>query len=227
MGLKWGEIYIYYTFIEKENGQDLGESALNFLDEEELQIYNRSHSLGRRIKFATGRALLKSKLAAQLSIAPEELHFSRNQYGKPYLKGQGYPNEMIDFNISHCKGLVACAFTIGTFVGIDVEEERRNILEIGNSFFSADEIDYIGTFPHEAQNTISCKIWTLKEAYVKAKGVGITVPLDNFSVCENNEFFFHSVSPSPGYYLSVAVERKGYCEFNCLQQEIAYSAIWS
>ena len=87
------------------------------------------------------------------------------------------------FNLSHCAGMVVCAFAYGREVGIDSEDvyARRRITSIAKRFFTPAETAALLSLPEEAHALTFSRLWTLKEAYVKARGLGISaIGLDNF-----------------------------------------------
>lgn len=115
-----------------------------------------------------------------LSIPEKELKFilSKGEHGKPYL--HGYPH--IHFNLTHCKNMVACAFDTKP-VGIDCELPRKYLDSVIKKTFSNQEkcfFEKAANSNEEKQNWFF-RFWTLKEAYVKMTGTGITVPLDHIS----------------------------------------------
>jgi 4'-phosphopantetheinyl transferase len=113
---------------------------------------------------------------------PSAWRFAVNDYGKPDLvPDAGVPP--LRFNISHTRGLVAVAVTIENDVGLDVEalEGGRLGLDLASRFFAAGEVEYLRGLPAEHQQEALFAFWTLKEAYIKAVGLGLSVPLDAFS----------------------------------------------
>jgi len=87
------------------------------------------------------------------------------------------------FNLSHCAGLVACLVTLEVDVGVDVEDTQRDLDRIGlaDRFFSAEEAEDLRTFKGPAQRERFFAYWTLKEAYIKARGQGLSIPLQRVS----------------------------------------------
>jgi 4'-phosphopantetheinyl transferase len=105
--------------------------------------------------------------------------FSANQYGKPLLTGGD-----IEFNLSHSGGYALVAVSRGRNVGVDVEKIRADI-EIENlssRYFSTGEISELMALPPEQRMVGFFQCWTRKEAYIKAQGLGLSLPLDGFDV---------------------------------------------
>ena len=136
----------------------------------------------REYVFAHGlvRAAL-SRFAPQ--VAPAAWRFERSRYGRPFIS---YPRsaERLHFSLSHTDGFVACAVSSCERVGIDVEAIDRPVshLEIARTFFSAAEHADLISLPPAQQRDRFFDLWTFKEAYAKARGLGLQLPLDEFSI---------------------------------------------
>jgi 4'-phosphopantetheinyl transferase len=124
-------------------------------------------------------------------VDPKALMFKKNMYGKPEVDWQNYTNcnnPPLHFNISHTDSLIACGVTVHVPVGIDVEDKERkikhDILAFAERFYSADEVKFLSTLPDpEVQRKEFIKLWTLKEAYVKALGKGFSAaPFNTFTI---------------------------------------------
>jgi 4'-phosphopantetheinyl transferase len=115
-------------------------------------------------------------------VAPQDWQFSRNAYGRPALQAPSlaFP---IDFNISHTRGALVMAFTARGAVGVDVEYTQRQCraLAVAQRYFSASEVADLRGLPAEQQRARFFDLWTLKEAYIKACGMGLAIPLGSFS----------------------------------------------
>ncbi|MCA1586150.1 MAG: 4'-phosphopantetheinyl transferase superfamily protein [Acidobacteria bacterium] len=86
------------------------------------------------------------------------------------------------FNLSHTHGLVACVAAVGCDVGVDVEWMDRALTnDIAERFFSPHEAAELRRLPDAEQSRVFFDYWTLKEAYIKARGLGLAIPLDQFS----------------------------------------------
>jgi len=125
---------------------------------------------------------LRGMLSEVAPRRPCDWRFATNVHGKPDLiPDAGTPP--LRFNISHTRGLVAVALTIENDIGIDVEdlEAGRLSMDLASQFFTANEVDYLLRLPTERRQQALYSLWTLKEAYIKAVGLGLSVPLDAFS----------------------------------------------
>ena len=133
--------------------------------------------------FIATRALLRQVLARYAGIAPEKLLFSRSLDGKPFLTNSLAP---IYFNLTHSGRFAALAITAQGELGIDIETARkRSYLEIAERFFHADEVKQLNICEKVQEQKLFYRLWTLKEAFFKATGTGISTGLDN--VC----FYFN------------------------------------
>ncbi len=88
----------------------------------------------------------------------------------------------VSFNLSHTRGCVACAVAAGVPVGVDVEriDQATSTLEAAARYFSPCEVAHLGSLPDSIGPTRFVELWTLKEAYLKAIGMGLAHPLDTF-----------------------------------------------
>lgn len=131
------------------------------------------------------RTLLSYYTEGDHYVAPTEWRFVRGEKGKPEIVNPPIP---LRFNISHTKGLIACALTLSVDVGIDVEYIKRktSYLKVADYKFSPSEIAELNEHPRENQRCRFFDYWTLKESYIKALGCGLTIPLDGFSFDINN-----------------------------------------
>ena len=153
------------------------------LPPEEYEEASHYRRLQDRLAFATGRVLVRNMLSFYTGKPKLSWRFTRNNYGKPAIEGShGIPD--LRFNISHTAGAVVAAVSLGREVGVDIEssvDARRNCMEIARSHFSHSEIDLLESFPSEHQPALFFKLWTLKEAYIKARGRSLSEGISTFS----------------------------------------------
>lgn len=129
-------------------------------------------------KSLLGDALARYAICRQYGLSNENLRFGANRHGKPFLLG--HPS--ISHNISHSGDYVVCAAGNNGPVGIDVETVKSADMKIAERFFAEDEFAYLRGHPPELQNECFCRLWTMKESYVKMLGRGLSIPLGSFSV---------------------------------------------
>ena len=136
-----------------------------------------------RRRFIIRRGLLRRILSGYLGQSPSKISFSYNSYGKPALASiSGKPT--LYFNMSHSCGLAIYAITRSQEVGVDIERIRpsENAEDIVKRFFSSREKAEFSTLPERIKKQAFFTCWTRKEAYIKARGEGLSHPLDQFSV---------------------------------------------
>jgi 4'-phosphopantetheinyl transferase len=153
------------------------------LSSDELTRAARFRSAGDRQRFVATRALLRAILAGYLATDPKGLSFAYSKKEKPFL-GPAHAGSEIMFNVSHSGGIALLAFTRGREVGVDVEQVRRDFdLEaIARRFFSTHEQRELAALPAEERAAAFFRCWTRKEAYIKATGDGLSLPLSQFDV---------------------------------------------
>jgi len=136
-----------------------------------------------RNHYTAGRGILRELLGKYLSCAPAGLRFRYGPQEKPALDAEATPKSA-RFNLSHSHGLAVFAFSLGREVGIDLEFIRPDFAtdDIATRFFSARELAELRALPAELRAEGFFLCWTRKEAYVKAHGAGLHIPLESFSV---------------------------------------------
>jgi 4'-phosphopantetheinyl transferase len=143
----------------------------------------RYRFLKDRTHFTVARGILRTLLGRYLIRQPSELQFRYNQYGKPLLEESGEENALA-FNVSHSHGMALFAFTRGREVGIDIEYmlPDRAEMSIARRFFSPHEVEALQAVPAQQQTRAFFSCWTRKEAYVKTRGLGLSLNLNLFDV---------------------------------------------
>ena len=153
---------------------------LELLNMEERQRAARFKFPAPRNQFVISRALLRRALGCYLQIKPQDIHFRTTANGKPELA----ESRDLHFNLSHSEGVTVFALARHRQVGVDVERIRENTdaIELAERFFSAKEVHWLRSQPQSeiASSFFSC--WTAKEAYIKAQGEGLSLPLGSFGV---------------------------------------------
>ncbi len=138
-----------------------------------------------RRKFTVARGVLRALLGHYLQAPAATLRFTYNAYGKPALEWPA-SQPALCFNLSHSHEMALYAFTYERALGVDIEYMRALVLEdyllIARSHFSADEYVTLSALPEELRQQAFFNCWTRKEAYIKTRGKGISIPLDTFTV---------------------------------------------
>lgn len=134
-----------------------------------------------RRQFVMARALLRHALSRQAQVAPRDWIFGANPFGKPHVAHPEHAR-LLSFNVSHTHGLVACVVAPpGVEVGIDVECRARELdfPGLAEQLFSAQERTRLAQLEGESAREYFFAIWTLKEAYTKARGTGLRYPVES------------------------------------------------
>ncbi len=138
---------------------------------------------GNRQDFVFARGMLRTLLAAYLETDPRGLRFQYSEHGKPSLAGSDAENEL-QFNLSHTQGAVLLAICRRRAIGVDIERVREDfsVQEIAERFFSLAERQALMRLPEAERRPAFFRCWTRKEAFLKARGHGLSFPLDRFDV---------------------------------------------
>jgi 4'-phosphopantetheinyl transferase len=204
------------------------------LSEDEQARAERFHFQIDRERFIVARGALREILGVYLNSAPKSVSFRYGAQGKPALARKSGRNA-IHFNVSHSHGVALYAVTRGREVGIDLEFVRENleVEQLAERFFSQREMAMLQALPVALRQHAFFLCWTRKEAYIKAKGEGLSLPLDQFDVSlipgepaallrtqadpdEARRWSLQELSIDPGYVAALAVEGRGW-SLSCWQ----------
>lgn len=194
------------------------------LSPDECARADRFHFARDRHRFIVARGSLRTILGAYLKKDPDQLGFSYSRYGKPALADETGGN-YLNFNLSHANELALIAVTRERGIGVDIEFIRPQFAseEIAERFFSDNEVAALRALPRAVQSQAFFNCWTRKEAYIKAIGEGMSMPLNQFHVSlepgsaaallgnlrdaqEVSRWSLQELTPGPGYVAAVAVE---------------------
>jgi 4'-phosphopantetheinyl transferase len=155
-----------------------------------------------RRRFIVARARLREELAARLGVSAKQIEFAYGDNGKPRLA-----NQALQFSVSHCDDVALFAFSPDAEVGVDIEAIRpvREADAIAVQFFSPlEHAGYAALAPRDRLLGFF-RVWTRKEAYVKALGVGFSMALERFDLSvAPRGWRLHSFFPLPGFVASLA-----------------------
>lgn len=159
---------------------DAAPSDGSVLSEDERERASRFHFERDRRRFVSGRSTLRRIVAAYLDASPKELAFEYAPQGKPRVA-----DAEISFNISHSGGCALFAFASQFEIGVDVEQfdqARVDNERVAERFFSPIEVATLRAHPEWSRGKAFLRCWTRKEAFIKARGDGLTLPLKDFDV---------------------------------------------
>jgi 4'-phosphopantetheinyl transferase len=207
---------------------DLPDQQLEYLrrilSEDQIQRGRRFRFLRDKKRFIAAQGLIREILSRYLALAPERIRFVYNKYGKPDLEERS-KSEGWHFNLSHSEDVALLGISGGFRVGVDIERIKpdRATEDIARRFFSPNELDTLITHPEDQRIAAFYRCWTRKEAYIKAHGEGLSIPLDQFEVSislgepphliniqgnvdEASRWSLHHLEPMEGYVAALAVE---------------------
>lgn len=220
------EVHVWRATLDQTPSQI--QTLLHYLSEDEWARAERFYFEKDRAHFIVARGVLRAVLGSYLNRAPESLSFCYGSHGKPALAGKT-DGDAIRFNVSHSHGVALYAIARGRDVGIDLERIRLDlaVAEIAERFFSRWETATLRTLPTEAQHQAFFRCWTRKEAYIKARGEGLSLPLDEFDVSlaprepaavlrtrrdpsDASRWSLQELTPAAGFVAALAVEGHGW-----------------
>jgi 4'-phosphopantetheinyl transferase len=171
------------------------------------------------------RGMLRVILSRYLNVTPGQIQFHYNRYGKPRIMDPA-GTEWLNFNVSHSGDLILIAIAHGRKIGVDLEQTRQDVSydQVAQRFFSPQEYAMLQSFTAaEAKRKAFFDYWTRKEAYIKAQGQGLSIPLEQFDVSLDTDeparllanridpedvsrWTLQGISPGQGYTGAIAVE---------------------
>lgn len=212
------EVHLWVLGLDPPAGE-LAHSA-SVLDASERQRAERFHFDHDRSRFVAAHGALRIILGGYLACEPRAVVLDHGRRGKPFV-----PGEPIRFNLSHSGSVGLVALAAEAQIGCDVEQvtERVPVNDLAARFFSEAECRVLMALPPAERRAAFFACWTQKEAFVKARGEGLTLPLDAFDVClsgvggllrtrpnasEASLWWMTSLTPAAGYAGAVCVEGK-------------------
>ncbi|MEZ4407495.1 MAG: 4'-phosphopantetheinyl transferase superfamily protein [Polyangiales bacterium] len=177
-------------------------------------------------EFLCGRAMLRALRSADAPVDPRAWVMGENRYGRPWIVGP--PAGRLRWgNVSHTRGMVAVLLSDIEAAGVDVERVARRVSprEIAHRYFSVPEREALMALDDEGARSRFFDLWTLKEAFIKAKGMGLAIPLGDFSFDPAREpvqvrfaptldedpgrWWFHRSDPTPEHRVALAARAEG------------------
>jgi len=199
----------------------------SLLSQDEMQRAKRFYFERDHNHFIIGRGLLRTLLGSYLDVEPSKIEFVYGQYGKPALK-TGFYEKVLKFNLSHSEDLALYAFGLNHKIGIDLEHVHPmpDMDDFARQYFSLRENILINSLSGKQKEEAFFKIWTCKEAFLKANGNGLTVPINQvetavesdgsvalISIGEREEqaelWRLESFTPISSYQAALAVKGNG------------------
>ena len=176
-------IELWLAFCDEIADEGLLADYRRLLVEEERQKEARFHFARDRRRYLITRALVRTVLSQYAAVAPQDWRFVEDAYGRPQIVNEDSAARRISFNISHTRTMVVLGVTTGRALGVDTEDvhARDAGLEIAEHYFAAEEVRQLQATSPESQQTRFFEYWTFKESYIKARGLGLSLPLAQFA----------------------------------------------
>jgi 4'-phosphopantetheinyl transferase len=223
ISLPYDEVHVWRAILDQP--QSRVSSFFRTLAQDEKERAARFYFQKDREHFIVARGVLRAILSSYLKADPDELRFGYSSYGKPFVVSDNCGD--LRFNLSHSHGLALFAVACGRELGIDVERMRTEVIEqqIAERFFSPCEVAALRALPACRQVEAFFNCWTRKEAYIKARGEGLSLPLDKFDVSlapsepavllqalfdarEVSRWSMIDLAPGAGFKAALVVERR-------------------
>jgi 4'-phosphopantetheinyl transferase len=195
------------------------EACLALLTAEEKAQHGRFVFDRHRHEYLVTRGLARGVLATYVDCPPGALSFRRTEYGRPLLE----PQTELSFNLTNTVSLVACAVARSREVGVDAEPMDRGdqVLGVAETVFTASERAMLAALDLPARRRRAVELWTLKEAYMKARGLGFHLPVTKFEVrfeSGRTSLAFHPpVEDAPERWALQTTEVDGHLISTCIE----------
>jgi 4'-phosphopantetheinyl transferase len=176
-----------FTFVDEITDDKLLVEYENMLPVEEYHKLGTFRFAEHRKRYLVGRALLRTTLAKCVGIGPALITFSRGSHGRPFLP-QSQHSGNLQFNLSYTDGLAAVVMIANKQIGVDIEHTGRQIdcLDIARSYFTTEEYQELKSLSEPRRRIRFFELWTQKEAYIKARGLGLHLALDEVNLASSD-----------------------------------------
>ncbi len=195
--LTLGTDAIHIHLLRPEPVKDIGNTSLDGAERQRAQAFKFDKD---RDLYVAAHVFLRQVLSRYASVPQKNWRFVNNAYGKPAVANPGY--RWLQFNLSHTPGRVACAVARNRALGVDVEQHKclSDLPSLCRHTFSPIEAeDVLSAAPPCNRKQRFFSYWTLKEAYIKARGMGLSLPLQQFSFVPDTELNWR-LHYAPGFF---------------------------
>jgi 4'-phosphopantetheinyl transferase len=177
------EIHLWLAFYDEITDERLLSDYRSLLNSAEKEQQVRFYFAKDRLRYLVTRALVRTVMSRYVPIDPRDWVFSTNAYGCPEIANAQGREAFLSFNISHTESLIVLGVTTRRALGVDVENFRaREVsIEIADRYFAPAEVAALNNVPPQQQQYRFFEYWTFKESYIKARRMGLSLPLDKFS----------------------------------------------
>lgn len=193
------EIHLWFVFCDElRDGGMLARCRAALLSRTEAERELTFHRVEDRHRYLLTRAAIRCILSEYAPVAPANWTFVTDERGRPQLRNAPESARHLSFNISHTDGIILVAVTANAAVGVDVEwhDARTRRMALAERYFAPAEVASLRKLPAERQLAGFFDLWTLKEAYVKARGSGLSIPLRKFAFAVDDPHIRFRADPS-------------------------------
>ncbi|MNE30042.1 4'-phosphopantetheinyl transferase sfp [compost metagenome] len=219
------QVHVWMAACDTVEPQWVQRYRTQLLSEQERAMEMNFHFPRDRLQYVVTRALVRCVLSRYSDVAPSDWCFGKTDHGQPTIVGPQGAGEGMTFNISHSGSLVVLGVTRQARLGVDTEALARgdDFIAIGRRSFSPLEVAELDALPPTRRRHGYIAHWTLKEAYVKARGVGLSIALDSFAfhrtederiefhrngaAADTSDWHFSLVQPCASHMASICYQR--------------------
>jgi len=222
------EIHLWLAFYDQIGDERLHAAYRELLSPAERAQEPRFYFARDRLRYLVTRALVRTVLSRYVDVDPKQWAFSPSSYGRPEIVNPEAGAAGLSFNISHTHSLIVLGVTQGRALGVDVEnvQARNAPIGVADRYFAPPEVAVLKAAPAHEQQHRFFEYWTFKESYIKARGMGLSLPLDKFSFHYPHDraveiaidaeladdaarWQFWQFRPTPEYLVALCAERAG------------------
>jgi 4'-phosphopantetheinyl transferase len=218
-------IHLRLVFYNQIDDERLNFAYREIMSDAERKQESKFHFAEDCRRYRVTRALVRLVLSQYARVSPEKWVFATDAYGRPTIANPEASKSHLSFNISHTKGLIILAVAKRRALGVDVEDLSACVsVDAAYQYFSATEVAELALADRKEQKFRFYEYWTFKESYIKARGMGLSLPLDKFSFSyphsrgveivihpdladDPARWQFWQFRPSSNYLLAVCAER--------------------
>lgn len=231
ISLPTSAIHLWLAYYNEISDERLHDAYRKVLNDEERRQQARFRFVRDQCRYLVTRAMVRTVLSRYAMVRPEDWIFSANAYGRPEINNVEARRLGLSFNISHTHSLIVLGIAHHCALGVDVENvtTREASIDIAEQFFAQSEVSALAALPRETQQFRFFEYWTFKESYIKARGLGLSLPLDKFGFDFPGEraveidihpeladmptrWRFWQFQPTPKYLVAVCADRlDGHC----------------
>ena len=228
-------VHVWWLRTDRELPDAVLDRCARLLSPEEQERRDRFMFEADRRRYVLSHAMLRQTLSLYAAVAAGEWVLETGPHGKPAISAC---QPQLFFSLTHTHGLSACAIAADRDVGVDAEDISRpaEYLELAERFFSPQEAERIRRLPDDWRAEAFFAVWTLKEAYIKARGLGLALPLADFSFSfpesvvtvefaprlddDPAAWQFERLQPTPGHRVALAVRQPRSAPLVVLTREV-------